>query len=223
MGKQVGLTSGDGHGFQAYVAEPAGKPRFGLVVVQEIFGVNAHIRGVCDAYAADGVFAVAPALFDRVERGVELGYDPDSIAAGRALRGKLSWEAALEDIRAAAYIAATGGKVGVVGYCWGGSLTWLTACRLADVVDAAVAYYGGQIHDFRDEGAKVPAMLHFGERDAMIPPEHVAAIRAANPDVPVHTYPAGHGFNCEMRGDYHPQGAALARERTLAFLDEKLA
>ncbi|MEZ5670195.1 MAG: dienelactone hydrolase family protein [Alphaproteobacteria bacterium] len=223
MGKTVNLTAGDGHGFQAYLAEPTGTPRFGLVVVQEIFGVNPHIRGLCDGFAADGILAVAPALFDRVEREVELGYDAEGVAAGRALRGQIGWDDPLRDIAAAAHIAAIGGRVGIVGYCWGGSLAWLTACRMGGTVAAAVGYYGGQIHDFRAETPQVPVMLHFGEKDAMIPPDHVAAIAAAHPDVPVHSYPAGHGFGCDARADYHADSARTARARTLDFFVRHLA
>lgn len=222
MGKTVNLTAGDSHSFQAYLAEPTGQPRFGLVVIQEIFGLNAHIRGVCDSFAADGILAVAPALFDRVERGVELGYDGEAVAAGRALRGQIAWDTALEDIRAAAHIASIGGKAGVVGYCWGGSLAWLASARLADAVSAAVGYYGGQIHDFRTETPRVRTQLHFGALDAMIPPAHVAALRAAHPDIPIYDYPAGHGFSCDARADYHPESARIARDRTLQFLSEEL-
>lgn len=222
MGSAVNLTAGDSHSFQAYVAEPAGTPRFGLVVIQEIFGLNAHVRSVADGFAREGILAVAPALFDRVERGVELGYDGDAVVRGREIRGRLGWDAPLLDIAAAARIARIGGRVGAVGYCWGGSLAWLSAARLAGTVDAAVGYYGGQIHDFRTEMPKIPLMLHFGERDPMITAEHVAAIRAAQPRVPIHDYPAGHGFNCEARADFDPESADLARSRTLAFLADKL-
>jgi carboxymethylenebutenolidase len=222
MGATVNLTAGDSHSFRAYIAEPSGTPRFGLVVIQEIFGLNDHIRGLADGFARDGIFVVAPALFDRVERGVELGYSGDDVVRGREIRGRLGWDAPLVDIAAAARIARIGGRVGVVGYCWGGSLAWLSATRLAGTVDAAVGYYGGQIHDFRTETPKVPVMLHFGETDPLIPPDHVAAIRTAQPDVPVHTYPAGHGFSCDARADFHAESARLARTRTLAFLAEKL-
>lgn len=223
MGKTVSLTAEDSHSFQAYLAEPADTPRFGLVVIQEIFGVNAHIRSVCDGFAADGILAVAPALFDRVAPGTNLGYSSEDVAKGRALRGKLGWDAPLLDVAEAARIASIGGKVGTVGYCWGGSLSWLAACRLGSLVDAAVSYYGGQIHEFRDETPSIPAMMHFGARDPLIPPDHVDAIRAAQPDVPVFDYPAGHGFNCDQRADYDPDSSGTARARTLAFFTEQLA
>jgi carboxymethylenebutenolidase len=222
MGSMVSLTAGDSHSFQAYIAEPSGSPRFGLVVIQEIFGVNSHVRGLADGFAGDGIFAVAPALFDRAEPGFDVGYDADSVARGREMRGKVGWDGPLEDIAAAARIARIGGKVAVVGYCWGGSLAWLSAARLAGTVDAAVGYYGGQIHDFRTEIPELPVMLHFGVKDAMITPEHVAAIRAAHPQVPIYDYPAGHGFSCDQRADFHPESAKLARERTLKFFADTL-
>ena len=221
MGETLTLTASDGHEFSAYRADPAAAPRGGLVVIQEIFGVNSHIRSVADGFAADGYAAVAPALFDRVERDIELAYDPDGIAAGRGIRGQIAWDDALADITAAV-AALPGMKVGVVGYCWGGSLAWLAATRVAGVA-ASVGYYGGQINDFRDETPRCPVMLHFGTEDASIPMNAVEAVTAAQPDVPVHIYEgAGHGFNCDQRGSYHAEAAATARERTLAFLRENV-
>lgn len=220
MGDTIQLIAADGHQFAAYLAKPSGAPKGGLVVCQEIFGVNGHIRGVVDRYAEAGYLAVAPALFDRAEREVELGYDADDVSAGRALRGEIDWEQALADVAVSLDAVAAGGKIGVVGYCWGGSVAWLAACRLP--LAAAVCYYGGQINDFRDEKPGCPAMLHFGEEDGQIPPEHVAAIRAARPEVEVFTYPAGHGFNCDQRGSYHAASAAQALERSHAFFGEHL-
>lgn len=215
MGQKITLTASDGFVLDAYRADPAGKPKGGLVVIQEIFGVNSHMRGVADGFAADGYAVVAPALFDRAERGVELGYTPADIEQGREMRAKIGWDAPLLDIAAANQALDGVGKIGVVGYCWGGSVTWLTATRLD--VAAAVCYYGGQIGDYRDEAASCPVMMHFGETDAGIPLANVEAVRAARPETEIHLYPAGHGFNCEQRADYHPESAALARERTLAF------
>ena len=220
MGEQVTLKAGDGHGLEAYVARPSGEARAGLVVCQEIFGVNFHIRSVADGFAAEGYLAVAPALFDRIEAGVELDYTADGAARGRALRTSIAWETVMLDVAAAADHARRGAGVGVVGYCWGGSLAWLAACRLE--VDAAVGYYGGQIHEHRDEAPRCPVLLHFGERDSMIPNGQVAEIAAAHPDVPIHGYPAGHGFNCDARSDHDPESAALARSRSLAFLARHL-
>ena len=221
MGETNTLQAADGHELSAYRADPPGEARGGLVIVQEIFGVNSHIRSVADGFAADGYVAVAPALFDRIERGVEFGYDPDSVARGRVLKGHMSWDDAVKDI-AAAVAALSGLKVGAVGYCMGGTVAFLAATRIAGL-SAAVGYYGGQINDFKDETPQCPVMLHFGTEDASIPMDNVAAVRAAQPDIPVHIYEgAGHGFNCDQRGSHHPQASATARERTLAFLRENL-
>jgi carboxymethylenebutenolidase len=221
MGEFITLKASDGHEFAVYVAEPEGLPRGGIVLIQEIFGVNSHIRGVCDGFAADGYKVIAPALFDRIERGVETGYSPDEVAAARELKGRMDWDSPLLDIGAAAD-TLSGLKTGVIGYCWGGSLAWLAATRL-DGFAAAVCYYGGQINDFRDESAKCPVMMHFGTEDASIPMEAVEAIRAAQPDATIHIYEgAGHGFNCEQRGSYDEASAATARERTIAFLAENI-
>ncbi len=218
MGMRIDLEASDGHPFAAYRADPEGAPRGGIVIIQEVFGLNDHVRGVCDGYAADGYAVVGPALFDRVEKGVELGYQGDDLARGRELRGALGWDEPLLDLQAAVDSVKEAGKVGVIGYCWGGALAWLCATRLN--VDAAVCYYGGAIVEFVEESPKCPAMLHFGEKDSFIPNEHVDTIRKRHPDLPLFTYPAGHGFNCESRADYHPQSAQLARSRTLEFLSE---
>ena len=212
----IELTASDGFNLAAYVAKPLGTGRGAIVVIQEIFGVNAHIRTVCDRYAADGYFAIAPALFDRQRSGVELGYGEEDIAMGRELKGTADTDAALLDIAAARDHVHAGGRVGVVGYCWGGYLAWLAACRL-DGFAAAVVYYGGGIGDVLDEVPKCPVLGHFGERDAMIPMAVIDAWRARHPQQPVHTYAAGHGFNCNERGSYDAVAAAQARERTLSF------
>ncbi len=220
MAEHISLEAEDGHRFDAYLAQPDGPAKAGLVVIQEIFGVNGHIQGVADGYARDGYLVAAPALFDRVERGVALGYGPEDITRGRALRGEIPWDQAAMDVAAAAEAVRSAGKAGVVGYCWGGSVTWLAACRGGFA--AAVGYYGGQIHDLKGERPTCPAMLHFGERDTHIPPEMVAGIASAHPDVEIHNYPAGHGFNCDQRGDYDPDCAREARQRSIAFLDRHL-
>jgi carboxymethylenebutenolidase len=214
------LTAEDGHTFSAYRADPNGRPRAGIVVVQEVFGLNDHVRRVCDGFAADGYAALAPALFDRVERGVELDYAGADLTRGRELRAELGWEAPLRDVAAALSALGELGKVGVVGYCWGGSVAWLSATRLTPA--CAVCYYGGQIVQFLDERPRCPVLMHFGERDPFITTEDVERIRAAQPEIPVHTYPAGHGFNCDQRADYDARSAALARERTMAFFAEHL-
>jgi carboxymethylenebutenolidase len=216
MGETMELMAGDGHLLEAYRAEPGGRPRGGLVVIQEIFGVNAHIRAVADRLAAEGYVALAPALFDRIDKGVELDYTEAGTARGRELRTGLGWDKPLADVAAAAAALEPAGKVGAMGFCWGGSLAWLAATRLE--VACAVCYYGGQIAQFADERPRGPVVMHFGDRDPLIPPEDVARIRAAQPAVTIHTYPAGHGFNCDLRADYDAESAARAFGRTLAHL-----
>ncbi len=216
MAEMMKLTASDGHKLDAYLAQPSGTPKGGIVVIQEIFGVNSHIRGVVDDYAAQGYLVIAPALFDRIEPGIELGYTPDDVASGRDLKGKSPSEPALLDVEAAINVVKSAGKVGVVGYCWGGHLAWLTATRL-DGVSAVSSYYGGGIGAVREEQPKCPLIFHFGEQDQAIPMDEVDSIRAAHPDIPTHIYPAGHGFNCEQRGSHEPKSAEIARERTLAF------
>jgi carboxymethylenebutenolidase len=218
MGETLTLTAEDGHKFSAYRANPAGAPRGGIVVVQEIFGVNQHIRKVADSFAADGYVAIAPALFDRVERGYETGYGPQDIERGRATRGKLSTDQALMDVKATVKeLAKSGQKVGVVGYCFGGTIAWLAATRI-DGVSAAVGYYGGGVADAAEEKPKAPVMLHFGETDASIPKEAYEKVMRLHPNVPTFIYPgAGHGFVCDERGSYHADSAKQARERTIEF------
>ena len=214
---QETLQAADGHRLAAYRAVPAGKPRGALVVVQEIFGVNSHIRAVADGYAADGWLAIAPAMFDRVERGIELGYTPADIERGRELKGGCSNDHALLDIAAAVDTVRSAGKVAVIGYCWGGTLAWLAACRQPGL-SAAVSYYGGGIGELIDLTPRCPVLAHFGERDASIPLTVPEALRKAHPEVEIHIYPAGHGFNCDQRGSFDAPSAKLARERSLAFL-----
>jgi carboxymethylenebutenolidase len=217
MGETLTLTAEDGHRLGAYRARPPGTPRGALVVIQEIFGVNHHIRSVTDGFAADGYLALAPAVFDRVEPGFETGYTPADVERGRALRQKLGWDVMVMDLRAAVEESRRSGlRVGVVGYCMGGTLAWLAATRV-DGLAAAVGYYGGGVADAAGEEPRCPVMLHFGETDAGIPPDHWARIRAAHPAVPLHVYPAGHGFSCDERSSFHQPSHAQARERTLAF------
>ena len=211
----IELQAADGHKFAAYRADPKGKPRGGIVVIQEIFGVNRHMRRTTDGFAADGYVAICPALFDRAERGVDIGYGPDDIAKGRDLRGKITWEQTLADMAAAVAEAKKAGKVGVVGYCWGGSVAWRAATQLD--CDAAVGYYGGMVAQFAGEKAKCPVMLHFGAKDASIPLSDVDKVKQAQPQVPVFVYPADHGFNCEDRKQHDPAAAKTARGRTLEF------
>jgi carboxymethylenebutenolidase len=218
MGQNVTLQADDGHRFGGYRANPAGQPRGGIVIIQEIFGVNSHIRGVCDGYAADGYVALAPALFDRVEPNIQLGYEQEDIVRGREIRGKIGWDTMIMDTRAAVQaLQKDKHKLGVVGYCMGGSMAWLSATRI-DGLSAAVGYYGGAVADFATERPRCPVLLHFGETDASIPEEHWDKIKAAQPKVPMHLYPAGHGFNCEQRASFHEPSARLARQRTIEFL-----
>ncbi len=219
MGEMVSLTAEDGHKFAGYRAAPKGAPKGGLVIIQEIFGVNGHIKKVTDSFAAEGYVALAPAIFDRAERGFETGYKPEDIELGRSIRGKIDMNDMVKDIRAAVKsLVGEGLKVGVVGYCLGGTLAWLAATRV-DGVRAAVSYYGGGVADTATETPRCPVLFHFGETDQSIPPEHHTRIRAAQPNLPMHIYPAaGHGFSCDERGSYHEPSAKLARTRTSEFL-----
>lgn len=218
MGETITLTAEDDHTLAGYRVAPKGTPRGGLVVVQEIFGVNSHIKRVCDGFAADGYVALAPAIFDRVERDFAIGYKPEDIERGRNVRGKIPLEDAVKDVRAA--VKALGAerlKVGVVGYCFGGTLAWLAATRI-DGVAAAVSYYGGGVADAAEEKPKCPVMFHFGETDQSIPKEHWDKVKKHHPDLPLFVYPgAGHGFTCDERGSYHEASSRQARERTIEF------
>jgi carboxymethylenebutenolidase len=224
MGEHVKLQAGDGHEFDAYVARPAGQPMAGLVVVQEAFGVNSHIRSVTDGWAKDGFLAVAPALFDRVERGVDLTYSQEDMQKGIAIIRQGNTDDRVMDLAAALDYArkATGKKAGVIGYCLGGSMAWLAATRLDP--DAAVGYYGGQIIGYASETPKAPLMLHFGLQDTHIPKAEIdSKVAAAHPEIPIFWYDAGHGFNCNDRATYNADAAKLARERSLEFLRAHLA
>lgn len=229
MGQFIHLKAADGFACPAYLAEPAGKAKAAIVVLQEIFGVNSHIQAVTDRFAAQGYLAIAPAMFERVSPGVNLGYQPDDMTAGRGLKAAatdLPGAGVMQDIQAAIDYAATqtGGKVGVVGFCWGGLLTWQSACTLGGISAAAPYYGGGMTAPSEVAGlAKCPVMAHFGEKDQHIPMDGVHAFAAAHPAVTVHSYAADHGFNCDQRGAYDEAAATLARSRTLAFFAEKLA
>jgi len=216
----VMLEAIDGARVRAFVARPAGEPRGCVVVAQEIFGVNDHVRWVLAAqYAKAGYLAVAPAFFDRLEPDVELGYTAETTVRGRALVDALGLDAPLRDIRAAQRQVATGLPTGVVGFCWGGTLAYLAATRLGL---PAVGYYGGRTLPFLHERLQAPAMLHFGERDALIPMDAVRRISAAHPQAACHVYPAAHGFNRHGHPDWHADSAHTALERTLAFFVQHL-
>jgi carboxymethylenebutenolidase len=222
MSKVVKLQASDSHLFDAYVAEPDGKPRGGLVVVQEIFGVNQHIRSVADRFAKEGFFTVAPALFDRVEPHVELTDGDDDRQKGIALSKQIDIEDAVKDVEAALQYAAkqTGKPAGVVGYCYGGTLAWLAATRLSPA--AAVGYYGGQIGKFAEETPRAPVLLHFGKQDQHIPQADVAKVQAAHPEAEIEWYNAGHAFNNDTRASYNEEASKEAMARTLAFLNRHL-
>ncbi len=222
MGERIELQAADGFAPAAYLATPPGVPKGAVVVIQEIFGVNDHIRSVTDGYARDGYVAIAPQIFDRVARDVELGYGEQDLKRGVDIAfNDLDHAGAQQDLQAAVDLAAGHGKVGVVGYCFGGLLAWRAACE-ASGVDAAVCYYGGGVAREADRRPRCPVMMHFGELDAHIPLSDVDAIRRAQPQAQIFVYPADHGFNCDQRGSYHADSAAQARERTLAFFAEHL-
>jgi len=213
------ITAGDGHELEAY--QVGDGPR-GLIVIQEIFGVNQHIRAVCDEYAAHGFRVLSPALFDRVERGVELGYSPEDLKRGSQLAGQVGHlEAPMLDVRACLDQFPEDLPVGVVGYCWGGTLAWLSAQQLPRL-KACVGYYGGRIGQLLEKPPLVPVMLHFGKYDQHIAIESTRAIAQAYPQVQVFEYEAGHGFNCDQRPDYDAEAAEVARRRSLGFFSRYL-
>ncbi|MGB6191268.1 MAG: dienelactone hydrolase family protein [Terracidiphilus sp.] len=224
MSETATVKTGDGHILSLYVARPSAKPLAGLVVLQEIFGVNRHIRSVVDGFASDGYLAVAPALFDRIERNVQLGYEGEDAKRGIALLNQTDTLKALADVDAALAFTRkeSNTKTGVIGYCFGGLLAWLSSTRLHP--DAAVGYYAGRIGTYAAEAPLVPTQLHFGRLDTHIPAEEVERVHSACPDVEINWYDdAGHGFNCEMRAAYNAQAADLARSRSLAFFRQHLA
>jgi carboxymethylenebutenolidase len=211
----ISLTAADGHRLAAYRAGPQDAAR-ALVVVQEIFGVNRHMRHVCETFAAEGYAVIAPALFDRVGPGIELGYEAADVAQGRELRGRINDGLTVLDILAAAAALPRGAKRGIVGYCWGGTVAWHGATRTSAFA-ASSGWYGGGIAAAKEEQARCPVQLHFGEADASIPMADVEAIRAAQPGVAVHVYGGGHGFGCDERGSYVEADYRLAQQRTLDF------
>lgn len=223
MSEYATLHAADGHTLSAYVARPVAQPTAGLVIVQEIFGVNAHIRSIADGFANDGFLAVAPALFDRIRPGLELGYDGADLQTALDLIPKLNPEKSAVDISAALdhAVKTSGKKTGVVGYCFGGTLAWLSATRLHPA--AAVGYYGGRIGNYAAETPHCPVMLHFGKQDAHIPAQEVEKVHAAHPEVEIFWYDAGHAFNCDPRPSYNAAAAKQARQRTLEFFKKHLA
>ncbi len=222
MGIHRQLRAEDGFTLGAYEAMPTDEPRGGVVIIQEIFGVNAHIRDVVDGYAKEGYAVIAPQIFDRVKRDVELGYDGEDLAAGIKFafqdsdRAKTLW-----DLQAAVEEIGKWGEVAVIGYCYGGLLAWLTACQLRGIA-CAIAFYGGGIANESDQTARCPVMMHFGELDSAIPMAEVDAIKAGQPEASIFTYAADHGFNCDHRASHNAEAAALAKNRTLAFMAKHL-
>jgi carboxymethylenebutenolidase len=229
MSEWIKLKAEDGHELSAYVARPAGEAIGALVLVQEIFGVNAHIRSVADGYAKDGFLVVAPAIFDRFEPGVQLTYAPDDMKRAFGFYGMLKPETTLLDVAAAYEVAKEAGKgIGVIGYCYGGLTSWLVATRgenLKMQPSCCVGYYAGGIGSVATEEPSCPVMLHFGAEDSHIGADQVEAVRAAHPEVEIFVYEgAGHAFNRDVDpNSYNPAAAKLARERSLAFLKAHIA
>lgn len=208
MGDFVDIAAADGHRLSAYVAAPAGKPRGGLVVIQTAYGVDDYLRGVCDSYARDGYLSLAPALYDRQRRDAVFSHDAAGGSAAQAMRRGLVWVDVLRDVDAARAKAASAGRVGIVGFCVGGSVVWLAAQKMSFV--AAASYYGKDVVDFLSQPPACPTILHFGDRDHLIPLDDIEKIRTAFPGIPNYLYPAGHGFDA-----HEPESARLARARTL--------
>lgn len=221
MGDKISLTAADGFTFDTWLAKPEGQPKGAVMVIQEAFGVNQHIREVAEGFARQGYLTMAPSLYDRQKKDVELGYDPDALKEAVGYMGRMKPEQTRLDLQTCLNALAGTGPVGVVGYCLGGALAWTAACSL-DQVACASGYYGGGIPAQLDRTPRVPTILHFGEKDGYIPMDKVAAVREAAPDVPVYVYPAGHGFNCDHRADFHQESADLARKRTLELFAQHI-
>jgi carboxymethylenebutenolidase len=222
LGKHISLTAVDNHTLGGYRAEPQGEPKGGIVVVQEIFGVNHHIRSVCDRFASGGYVAVAPAVFDRMVRDFECGYSPAEIEKARSFLGNLNWDAMMQDVASAMKAVKNVGPTGVVGFCMGGTAAFLAACRLPGL-SAAVCYYGGAIVKFADEKPRCPVQMHFGALDAHIPIPDVDTIKKKQPQSEIHVYDnADHGFHCDERGSYHKPSADIAWGRTQTFLEKHM-
>jgi carboxymethylenebutenolidase len=209
------LPAKDGHRLLAYQSQPVGDVRGGIVIIQEAFGVNNYVRSVVDRYAAHGYHAIAPALYDRQQTDVRLGYSGSDLAAARKLRGALDWDEVIADVEAAIAAVAPAGKVGIVGFCVGGSVAWLAATRLP--VSAAVSYYGRDIVGFVDRRPRCPTMVHYAERDHHIPLSDVETVREAYPELPIYVFPGEHGFDCDARPSFNAESAATAGARTLAL------
>jgi carboxymethylenebutenolidase len=217
--QQIEFTATDGHRFSACCCEPTGERKGVVIIVQEIFGLTDHMCSLTQRFAKHGYLSIAPALFDRVEENVVLPYSESGAARGKEMVSQLDNDQVLLDLQGVINAYSPGNKIGVIGYCWGGSIAYLAASRLK--LDAGIAYYGTRIHQMLDNKPACPFMLHFGEQDKLVPMENIGMIRTANPDLPIHLYPnAGHAFSCEPRPSYHPISAEIAMDRSLTFLDE---
>lgn len=222
MGQDVTLTASDGFKLGGYRAEPTGAAKGAIVVIQEIFGVNHHIRAVTDKFAAEGYVAIAPAVFDRLSPNFQCGYSPEEVAEARKFIANIDFPAMLRDIQAAIDEVKSVGPVGIVGFCLGGTMAYLSAVELSGL-KAAVGYYGGMIAQHADKKPKIPVLLHFGEKDAGIPLTDVEAIRSKRPEAEIFVYQgAQHGFHCDERGSYDKNSAELAWPRTLEFFAKHL-
>ena len=222
MGTMIQVAARDGHLLDVYLARPNGKPRGGIVIAQEMYGVTSYLRDTCDFYAAQGYFASAPALYDRRQRNLVLEYNQENHDRAQAIYKNWNWEHALDDLDAGKNVVMEAGKVAIVGFCWGGTLAWLAACR-RDYA-AAIAYYGSMMPDFADENARCPVIAHIGDQDTTMPQERIELFHQAQPNIPIHLYPgAQHGFDNSSRADRFNGGASrLARERTLDFLAQQV-
>lgn len=220
MGTQLTLTASDGHSFGAYRADPAGPAKAAIIVVQEIFGVNHHIRAVCDRLAEQGYVTIAPALFDRMQPNFECGYSAEEVENARGFIPKINWDHVVLDVQATLALAKTIGKVGMMGFCFGGSVGYVSALKLP--IDVAICCYGSQVVRHADTAPKCPTQMHFGDQDKSIPVSDVEAIIVKRPDCDIHVYHAGHGFMCDERGSYDAQSAALAWTRSLDFLKKHI-
>ena len=221
MNELIEITAKDNHQFSAYISQPMGKPKAGIVIIQEIFGVNTHIKEVTDLYASKGYLCIAPSLFDRIEKNVTLNYDEKGVSKGRNLK-ELCDKDALKDIEACISVVSSAGKVGAIGYCWGGSLSWRIGCE-SSVLSASVCYYGGDIPKLNDLKPKCDVLTHFGELDKGIPIKDVKIFEDKRPEVLTYTYPADHGFNCDHRSQFNKKCADIAFDRTLKFLIKNLS
>jgi len=220
MNELIKITAKDNHQFSAYISQPVEKPKAGIVIIQEIFGVNTHIKEVTDLYASKGYLCIAPSLFDRIEKNVTLNYDEKGISKGRNLK-ELCDKDALKDIEASISVVSSAGKVGTIGYCWGGSLSWRIGCE-SSVLSASICYYGGDIPKLKDLKPKCNVLTHFGELDKSIPIKDVKIFEDKRPEVLSYIYPAEHGFNCDHRSQFNKTCANVALNRTLKFLKKSL-